>query len=226
MRSAWSSGDLTTRARIRNAAVELFGGHGFDRTSVRMIAEAAHVSPALVVHHFGSKTGLRAACDEHVATVFTTEPGGSETTPTIEGIQAAMSDLDAYGPALAYLTRMLSEDSDAADALFDGLLRGTRRMLAVQQEAGLIHQQDDLDATTLLITLFGLAPLVLSRQFARSLGEARLTPAALARITLPTMELLTHGLYRDDALLHATRAALGATNPTTTHEEATDDGSD
>lgn len=219
MRSALGSGDLTTRARIRNAAIELFGSHGFDRTSVRMIAEAAGVSPALVVHHFVSKVGLRTACDQYVAALFTTEPDGFEASPTIENIQTAMSDLDAYGPALAYLTRMLTEETDAADALFDGLLQGTRRMLAGQQEAGLIHQQDDLDATTLLVTLFGLAPLVLSRQFARSLGESRLTPAALTRITLPTIELLTHGLYRDDALLQATRAALGAAGPTTTGEE-------
>ena len=34
--------------------------------TVRGIAARAGVSPALVQHHFGTKDGLRRACDEHV----------------------------------------------------------------------------------------------------------------------------------------------------------------
>ncbi len=60
MRSATrNSEDLTTRAKIRDAAIVRFGKFGFGRTTIRAIAEAARVSPALVIHHFGSKDGLR-----------------------------------------------------------------------------------------------------------------------------------------------------------------------
>ncbi len=59
------SEDLTTRARIRDAAVLRFGREGFG-ASVRTVAADAGVSPGLVIHHFGSKDGLRAACDEYV----------------------------------------------------------------------------------------------------------------------------------------------------------------
>ena len=59
-----SSDDLTTSARIRDAAIAQFGAHGFN-TGVRAIATAAGVSPGLVIHHFGSKDGLRKACDEY-----------------------------------------------------------------------------------------------------------------------------------------------------------------
>jgi AcrR family transcriptional regulator len=65
MRSTGSD-DLTTRARIRDAAIVLFGRDGFPATSVRAIATAAAVSPALVLHHFGSKDELRAACDTYI----------------------------------------------------------------------------------------------------------------------------------------------------------------
>ena len=34
---------------------------------MRAIAEAAGVSPALIIHHFGSKEGLRKACDDYIA---------------------------------------------------------------------------------------------------------------------------------------------------------------
>ena len=40
MDSTLQPGDLTARARIRNAAVELFADKGFERASIRMIAEA------------------------------------------------------------------------------------------------------------------------------------------------------------------------------------------
>lgn len=210
MRSPSGSEDLTTRARIRNAAIELIGSHGFERASLRLIAQAAGVSPALVVHHFGDKNGLRAACNAYVTELFTVERAGEEgALPTIEAIQAALNDLDAYGPALNYLARMLSEDdSRSADELFDGILRGTLQGVREQEAAGLIQPQSDPETSALLLTLFGLAPIVMSRQFARSLGEEKLTPAVIARITIPLLELFTHGFYRDDSILQATRSAL------------------
>ena len=67
MRTA--SEDLTTRARIRDTAIGVFGSQGFT-AGVRSIATAAGVSPGLLNHHFGSKDGLRTACDEHVLRVI------------------------------------------------------------------------------------------------------------------------------------------------------------
>ncbi|MFA7514520.1 MAG: helix-turn-helix domain-containing protein, partial [Mycolicibacterium vanbaalenii] len=61
-----SADDLTAAARIRDAAIDLFGRDGF-AVGVRSIASAADVSPGLVIHHFGSKDGLRKACDDFVA---------------------------------------------------------------------------------------------------------------------------------------------------------------
>ena len=60
-----SSDDLTARARIRDAAIDLFAERGFGQATVRDIAQAAGVSSGLLRHHFGSKDGLREACDEY-----------------------------------------------------------------------------------------------------------------------------------------------------------------
>lgn len=49
---------LSTPERIQTAAIELFGRYGFGGTSVRGIARAAGVDPALVIRHFGSKEAL------------------------------------------------------------------------------------------------------------------------------------------------------------------------
>src|SRR2546421_13108005 len=58
--------DLTAKARIRDAAMKLFGAEGVAASSLRAVARAADVSPGVIVHHFGSKEGLIRAVDEAV----------------------------------------------------------------------------------------------------------------------------------------------------------------
>ncbi|OBI72246.1 TetR/AcrR family transcriptional regulator [Mycobacterium sp. E740] len=54
-------GPSDTRERILSSARELFARNGIDKTSIRAIATAADVDPALVHHYFGTKTQLFAA---------------------------------------------------------------------------------------------------------------------------------------------------------------------
>lgn len=50
-----------TRATILATARSQFGNQGFERTTIRSVASAAGVDPALVMHYFGSKAELFAA---------------------------------------------------------------------------------------------------------------------------------------------------------------------
>lgn len=222
MRSA--SEDLTARARIRDAAIAAFGRNGFDTVSMRTIAADAGVSAALIVHHFGDKQALRTACDDYVVNVFTDENHELIDAPATDRIRTALNDLERYGPFIDYLGRMLVDGSPAADRLFDGILAGTRSMLDDQREAGLLMPMSDHEMTTLLIVLMGLGPVVMRAQIARALGQDHLSPAGLLRATLPTMELLTHGIYATDAFLEGARAAMDATAaPPEQHEPATEE---
>lgn len=215
------SEDLTARARIRDAAIAAFGRNGFDTVSMRTIAADAGVSAALIVHHFGDKQALRTACDDYVVNVFTDENHELIDAPATDRIRTALNDLERYGPFIDYLGRMLVDGSPAADRLFDGILAGTRTMLDDQREAGLLMPMSDHEMTTLLIVLMGLGPVVMRAQIARALGQDHLSPAGLLRATLPTMELLTHGIYATDAFLEGARAAMDATaaEPAATEEE-------
>ena len=51
-------GATTTRALIEDAARKQFAERGYDRTSIRSIAQQADVDPALVTHFFGKKWEL------------------------------------------------------------------------------------------------------------------------------------------------------------------------
>jgi TetR/AcrR family transcriptional regulator, regulator of cefoperazone and chloramphenicol sensitivity len=206
MRSA--IGDVTARARIRDAAVLLFGRDGFERTSVRAVADEAKVSPGLVIHHFESKDGLRRACDRFVIEEFL----GSGNTPTADTAGTAMqewlADIDRYRPLLDYLARTLGDDSAAADEFFDGLLAATAEMIRQQTAAGMMREFDDAEVIAAYLTAYGVVPLLLRRQLERAIGAKSLDDL-IRRSTLPIVDLYTHGLYADDTYLKAARATLG-----------------
>jgi len=56
----------SSRERILKEAERVFGALGFDGASMRQVAEAAGVPPALVSYHFGSKEGFIAQCSTGV----------------------------------------------------------------------------------------------------------------------------------------------------------------
>src|ERR1700737_3879995 len=57
-------GSPANREAIRKAALEQFTKRGYDRATIRDIAAAAGVDPALVLHYFGSKDKLLVAALE------------------------------------------------------------------------------------------------------------------------------------------------------------------
>lgn len=181
---------------------------------MRTIAKEAGVSAALIVHHFGDKNTLRAECDEYVVSVFIDEQHDLIQAPTRDRIRTALHDLDHFGPYIDYLSRMLVDGSPAADRLFDSMLASTRDVLDEQRAAGMLEPMSDPEMTTLLVTLIGLGPVVMRGQIARALGADQLSPGGLIRTTLPTLELLTHGIYSTTALLDGARAALAAESDT------------
>ena len=206
------SADLTTKARIRDAAVELFGRDGFERTSLRQIADRAKVSPALVIHHFDSKDGLRAACDDFVVEAFLGRKDDLVGAGASTAMQAWLADIDQFRPLIDYLARMLTDDTEAGDHLFDALLAATTTMLDEQIAAGVVRESLDLPVTAAYVTVYGAVPLIMQRQLARALGGEQLSPEMIRRSTLPILDLYTNGLYTDGHLLESAREALERTS--------------
>ena len=200
--------DLTTRARIRDAAVLLFGRHGFSATSIRMIASAVKVSPALILHHFGSKDALRQVCDRYVVDQFLSRKDDLVHGDASAAITRLMAETDASRPLIDYLSGMLTSDSEVADELFDALLSGTTGMLDEQIGAGIMREPADRDVVALYLTLYGLVPLIMQRQLSRGLGIEQLTAEGIRRSAVPLLDLYTHGLYVDERFLRAAQEAF------------------
>jgi AcrR family transcriptional regulator len=104
-----------TRSTILATARSQFGNHGFERTTIRSIASAAGVDPALVMHYFGSKAELFAAASRFDITF----PDLSGVAP--DRIVDVLLPLfvDVWGPQGPFLPllRAAATNRAAADAL-------------------------------------------------------------------------------------------------------------
>jgi AcrR family transcriptional regulator len=93
-----------TRARLIDAALVLFGTHGFEATSTRDIAGSTGVALPAIAYHFGSKEGLYRACAEHVV-----ERYRARMQAGVEAIQQDMPrDRGAARAALRQVVAMLA----------------------------------------------------------------------------------------------------------------------
>ena len=207
MRSA--AEDLSTRARIRDAAIDLFGRDGFAPTTIRRVAAESGVSPGLVIHHFGSKAGLREACDRHVI-AETGEQGLRKAHPESAGrqIQDYLANPGQYATEIAYIRQSLGDDSEAGHAFFAAIVQQTKAIIEAGIAAGTIRAFEDVDAAAVVVASNSLAMLVLGKHAARVLGTSELGPDMLRSLTVPALDLYTHGFYTDTRFLDAARAAL------------------
>ncbi|GAA1003337.1 hypothetical protein Aple_003310 [Acrocarpospora pleiomorpha] len=211
------SGDLTARARIRDAALDLFGAEGINRVSVRAIAVKAGVSPALVLHHFGSKQGLRAACDQYVISRVRGEPDHSEAPDTRdagvdwENTAGLGAMLEAAGSVRRYLARAFLDGTPQAAALFDEIVRTTGAWLERGAEEGWARPADDPRARAAIYVTWLLAPLAFDAHLARVLEVADLHDLdATLRYSRAALDIYTHGLFTDERALTAWDAITAA----------------
>lgn len=211
--------DRTTTARIRDAALACFAQDGFRTTSIRAVAERAGVSPALVMHHFRSKAGLRQACDAFVVGYLRTRKREAlRAGPSIDPWSLVRPEDDRL-PLLAYLARALREPSEAVVALVDELVADTAANLAAGVEAGTVRALDDPRGVAAVLTLWSLGALTLHEHVRRLLGADLTGPmSSIANqrgYTLPAMEVLGYGVVAPamaERMRAATAAWAGATD--------------
>src|SRR5690606_28859049 len=127
------------------------------------------------------------------------------------------ASLQGRRPRLDYLARLLAEPGELGARAFDAFLAHTRALVREYAEQS-ADRISDPAPTALLMTAYGLAPLLLQSHLTRSLGADPLSPEGARRLAVPGMELMTHGVYPDDSLLTAVKAALART-PQEPHQD-------
>ncbi len=200
-----SSKDLTAKARIREKALLLFADRGPDRVTVRDVAAAAEVSPGLVMHHFGSKAGLREAVDEHVAHTFDAMidtltdaelqdalVGGDPTSLAA----AFVASFPVGSPLPAYLRRLWMTNDPTGDLVFHRWLAESERVLGALEESGIARPSKDRRVRAAFLLVNDLALLLLAPQLQDALGFDLQTPAGMAAWASEAVDVYAQGAFR------------------------------
>ncbi|WP_051619658.1 TetR/AcrR family transcriptional regulator [Haematomicrobium sanguinis] len=212
MRSTPPPNDLSTPARIRKEAITLFAERGFAKTSVRAIAEAAQVSPGLVIHHFGSKEELRKSCDDYITEEIITLAKNKGNANNVGALFAElMQNPDLLEREMAYLIHSVNDDSPAGRHMIDNMVAHSALMIKDSGEKGTMRKVEDPEALAVALVMQSIAMLAYRKHVQRLLGspsDSLVDPTLLARYGLPLLDVYTHGLYTDESYLNATRQAL------------------
>lgn len=196
-----SSGDLTARARIRDAAIDLFAEKGIGPATVRDIAQAAGVSSGLLRHHFGSKEGLRDACDEWVlarAAVMREQMlqgGGLADQTFLPSIHPEAMRMQAY------LVRSMQDGSPTAAAMFDRMVD-----VGVEWLPGTGIKTSDPRAWSAVLVAMKLGMYLLADQIGRSIGSDTTTSAGHSRMLRAAVEIFTQPMLTPEQADQAIQA--------------------
>jgi AcrR family transcriptional regulator len=191
--------DQTAAAAIRIAAMELFGERGYAEVTVRQIVSAAGVSPALVIHHYGSKDKLRAVLEERVAAFVESmlaelarapEQGGSSTVAEL------FASRPEREPAMAgYVRRLLVDGGPAGVALYERLFEATRAGMQELQQAGVVRPALDERLRSAFLLGNDLAMLLLRPHIWQVVGIDPLARDGLARWSAEAFDVYANGLF-------------------------------
>lgn len=215
------AGDLTTRARIRDAAVARFPRDGFSGTTIRAIAADVGVSPGLVLHHFGSKVKLRRECDEYVIRQLGDVKRESLRSGGHREGNAVLAAYRLVEPVLKYLAWTLTTGGEAAAQIFDDLLSDVVRQLEDYQETGLVNLTDDTRSQATVLLAMQLGGLVLHEHTSRALAADTLSAQGLMKTAPFELRVFSGELFNQAVIADAQRAVseFDPTSDTETKKE-------
>ncbi|MFI1507924.1 TetR/AcrR family transcriptional regulator [Streptomyces sp. NPDC020597] len=171
-------GNPPTRESIVSAARALFLRHGYRGTTLRAVAGAAGVDPALIAYHFGSKKGLFAdvmqiQCVNALA-MDTVLGGDPATLP--DRLIDAVTDLWEN----ADFRQLTAQGAEAAEVIREYL---ERELLA--RLAEFLGGRDGTARATAVVTLLG--GLIYTRYLNPLPTPSALTPSETRHVLLPAL---------------------------------------
>ncbi len=169
-----------TEQRILAAAARLFVESGYERTTIRAVAQDAGVDPGLVMHYFGSKQQLFRQVT-HGAPAQQLSGTPDQVTEQVLAHLAGSLENEPV-PSLAVLRSMLT-NPEAAQVTTEGAER-----YRAQLSAAIPAPDADVRAALISAVILGV---VVSRHLLKSRGLADVTPQQLTDLLRPCLRSLT-----------------------------------
>jgi AcrR family transcriptional regulator len=190
-------GPDTTAQTILERAREAFSKHGYAHTSLRSVADAAGVDPAMIPYFFGSKLGLFQAAIEVPVSPDTPaikefRESRAEAAERIARLFFTLWETPAIADALCAIVLEAGLNSTAAQAL--------RRFMftyvggPVLREMGTDHPE-----LRLRLAVGFMASIALQRRFDRSCPLAALDVEQVVALVTPTLRQITAAPIPEEA---------------------------
>ncbi len=176
------------------AASRIRAVDGFS-TGVRTIAARAGVSPGLITHHFGSKSALRAACDEEVSRRYFTLKSEAITHPNATLLQV-ISTPSGSASITVYLLRAVLAGGQLASDFLDRLTDDMRAVMAESVATGVVRPSRDEEARLCYLTYQALGALIVRFVTTPHTSPEEFVASLRTRgsdAVLPMLELYTEG---------------------------------
>ncbi|MUM16594.1 helix-turn-helix transcriptional regulator [Mycobacterium sp. CBMA271] len=194
--------DLTAAARIRDAAIRLWGEQGFG-ASVRAIADAAGVSPGLVIHHYGSKDGLREAVDQYLLEYIRSEKSRTITSNDPRVWLDALDEIESFAPMVRYLLHSVRSGGEPGRAFLQRSIADAEQYLEDGIRAGTIKPSRNPKGRALWLSLNGLGALTIYVQMHPDEDLRTVLRRYSDELIFPAIEIYTEGLLTDSTMLDA-----------------------
>lgn len=175
---------------------------GTEAASLRSVAAAAGVSPALVNHHFGTRRGLLDEIDAEAVGVFARAYAGkTHASGPSELLRQRAAQTEAvmreHPEVCAFIGRRLAEPGPGSVEFLRRFVMAGRQEVESLQAAGAIRPDADALWVTLQHFLLIWAPLTFRASFEELLGARLIDRSILERWSGANVMLLREGLYRE-----------------------------
>jgi AcrR family transcriptional regulator len=188
---------IDTRAQLIEVATSAFARDGVASTSLRAIAKEAGVSPALVVHHFGSRKKLIEDCIIKALGLWVSEKQEFVDVSLSTALSKWQGAIAEHGVKLQFFRQVLIAGGEPANILFSRMVKESEMMIQAQIDKGQMRKIENLPDLALLMTLHGLAPLIMQDQVNNQLGGNFLEPELGSRLTSASLEIYRRGIYKN-----------------------------
>jgi AcrR family transcriptional regulator len=187
----------SSKARLVLVATALFAKNGFHSTSLRAIAKEAGVSPALLVHHFGSREQLISTCISESLGEWMDIKKDMLAAPLSEAIGQLRVAMDDHGVQLDFFQKVLLAGGKNANTLFSRMVQEATQMLVSEIEAGNMRKLDNPSDVALVLTMHSVGALLIKEQVDQVLGADVTDPVNSLRLALVEMDIYTNGIYNN-----------------------------
>ncbi|HET9890649.1 MAG TPA: TetR/AcrR family transcriptional regulator, partial [Mycobacterium sp.] len=158
--------------------------------------------------HFGSKKGLRKACEDYIAeTIRGTKSEALRSNDPATWF-AQMAEIEEYAPLMAYLVRSMQTGGELANMLWRRMIDNAEVYMEEGVRAGTIKPSRDPHARARYLAITGGGGFLLYIQMHETPTDLRAVLRDYSRdMILPALEVYTEGLMTDRTMYDAFLAA-------------------